>query len=88
MFVEPNAKTNSEVSALALAATNDEFMSNDDAANLLGLSPRTLERFRLEGRGPKFFKFGRVVRYRRSMTLDWAASQLRSSTSDHGLSAA
>lgn len=88
MLVEPNAKTNAEVSALALAAINDEFMSNDDAANLLGLSPRTLERFRLEGRGPKFFKFGRVVRYRRSITLDWAAAQLRTSTSDPGLAAA
>jgi predicted DNA-binding transcriptional regulator AlpA len=87
MLVEPDAKTNTEINSLALAATNDNFMSSDDAANLLGLSPRTLERFRLEGRGPKFFKFGRVVRYRRSMTLDWAAAQLRTSTSDPGLAA-
>lgn len=85
MLVEPNAKTNAEINSPALASTSNEFMSSDDAANLLGLSPRTLERFRLEGRGPKFFKFGRVVRYRRSMTLDWAVAQLRSSTSDPGL---
>jgi predicted DNA-binding transcriptional regulator AlpA len=65
--------------------SKDEFMSNDDAANLLDLSPRTLERFRLEGRGPKFFKFGRVVRYGRAEILKWAEAQLRSSTSDPGL---
>ena len=87
MLVEPNAKTNSESSALALAAVNDEFMSNDEAANLLDLSPRTLERFRLEGRGPSYFKFGRVVRYRRSTTLKWAEAQLRTSTSDPGMAA-
>ena len=66
----------------------DEFLSSDDVANFLGLSPRTLERFRLEGRGPAYFKFGRIVRYRKAETLKWAEAQLRTSTSDPGLAAA
>ena len=66
----------------------DDFMSPNDVATFLGLSPRTLERFRLEGRGPAYFKFGRIVRYRRAETLKWAEAQLRTSTSDPGLAAA
>ena len=59
-----------------------DFLSTDDVARCLGLSPRTLERFRLEGRGPSYHKFGRVVRYSRSALEEWAASQLRQSTSE------
>ena len=29
----------------------------------LGLSPRTLDRYRVTGEGPTFFKFGSRVRY-------------------------
>lgn len=59
-----------------------DFLSTDDVARHLGLSPRTLERFRLEGRGPAYHKFGRVVRYSRSALAEWAAGQLRHSTSE------
>lgn len=74
--------------AIISRVSNDDFIPSDDAAQWLGLSPRTLERFRLEGRGPAYFKFGRVVRYRRSTLLSWAEKQLRKSTSDPGLAAA
>ena len=37
----------------------------DRAAELLGgLSPRTLERWRIEGRGPAYVRVGRLIRYR------------------------
>ena len=65
----------------------DDFMSSDDVGHFFGLSPRTLERFRLEGRGPSYFKFGRIVRYRRAEVMKWAEAQLRTSTSDPGLAA-
>ena len=68
--------------------SGDDFMSSEDVAVILGLSPRTLERFRLEGRGPTYFKFGRIVRYKRSTILTWADAQLRTSTSDPGRAAA
>lgn len=42
----------------------DAIYSEPEAAALLGaLSPRTLERWRSEGRGPKHLRFGRRVRY-------------------------
>ncbi len=64
--------------------TNDAFMSQRDAAEMLGVSERTLERWRLEGTGPAFFCFGRCRRYKRSVTLAWADAQRRTSTSDNG----
>lgn len=59
-----------------------DFLSGDEAANLLNLSPRTLERFRIEGRGPAYCKFGRLVRYHRSALIEWALQQQRSSTAE------
>jgi hypothetical protein len=45
------------------------------------VSPRTMQRWRLEGVGPEFLKLGRLVRYRKSDLDRWCDAQLRSSTS-------
>lgn len=47
-------------------------------------SPRTLETWRLLGRGPRFRKVGRRVIYLRNDLLDFLDSCARSSTSDPG----
>ena len=60
------------------------FLDQRTAARFLGLSPRTLERFRLDGRGPVFRKFGRRCLYHRDDLLSWADGQRRTSTSDAG----
>ena len=60
------------------------YLSTPAAAALLGLSPRTLDRYRVNGEGPQFHKFGRRVRYARADLLAWAAGRRRSSTSDAG----
>lgn len=60
------------------------YLSQTEAARLLRLSPKTLERFRLEGRGPVFMKFGRRVMYALADLHAWAAQQRRTSTSDSG----
>jgi len=39
------------------------FLSNDEAAEFLRLSPRTLEKQRVKGGGPRFRKFGKRVIY-------------------------
>ncbi|MFZ5834713.1 MAG: helix-turn-helix transcriptional regulator [Pseudomonadota bacterium] len=57
-------------------------MPQPDAASFLGLSERTLERFRLEGTGPIFRKFGRRVLYAPDDLTAWADAQSRTSTSD------
>lgn len=51
------------------------LVSPRDAAGLLDLSPRTLERWRQTGRGPKFLRFGTRVRYRIQDIEDWISSQ-------------
>lgn len=43
-----------------------EYLTTDEAAKLLKVSPKGLEGMRCKGRGPKFVKIGGRVRYRRS----------------------
>ena len=40
-----------------------DFVDTKEAARLLSISPRTLERWRVTGEGPRFRKLGRAVRY-------------------------
>jgi predicted DNA-binding transcriptional regulator AlpA len=54
-----------------------------EAACVLRLSERTLERLRVSGLGPKFIRCGgRSVRYRQSDLDDWVTSRLVRSTSE------
>ena len=59
---------------------NAEFMDTQQAAAWLGLSPRTLEGYRVSGGGPDFHRFGNRVRYRRSDLDAWAAKRRASTT--------
>ena len=59
-----------------------EFFTTNEAASLLRLAPRTLERFRLEGTGPTFRKLGRRVLYKHCDLMTWADSRVRQSTSE------
>jgi excisionase family DNA binding protein len=43
-----------------------EYLTTREAAALLGVSVRTLEALRAEGRGPSFVRCGRAVRYPRA----------------------
>ena len=61
-----------------------EYLSTLEAASLLGVSARTLERFRVSGGGPPFCKFGHRVSYTRTDVDGWANSRRRRSTSDEG----
>lgn len=60
----------------------DVYMNTERAAALLGLSPRTLERYRWKGGGPVFHRFGNRVRYLVRDLEAWAAARRRASTSD------
>ena len=65
---------------------NDErqYLSTREAAEYLGLSPRTLDRYRVSGDGPVFHRFGGRVRYTRSDLDAWAVARRRVSTADDG----
>lgn len=51
-------------------------------ARRLGVTVRTLERWRTEGEGPPFLKVGRGVRYDEADLAAWLAERRRRSTSD------
>ncbi len=47
------------------------LLTTEQAAKRLGLSARTLERFRASGEGPEFVKMGRAVRYTVAKLNEW-----------------
>jgi excisionase family DNA binding protein len=53
------------------------FLSTEEAGVYLGLSPRTLERLRFEGRGPAYRKHGRIVVYKREALDAWSEVSAR-----------
>lgn len=60
------------------------FLRTPEAARLLGLSGRTLEKHRVYGTGPRYRKIGGRVVYALDDLKAWADQGLRSSTSDPG----
>jgi hypothetical protein len=59
------------------------YLPNIEAAKNLGQSSRTLEKFRVTGARPEFFKFGRRVLYSREDLETWAFKRKRGSISDN-----
>ena len=66
----------------AAAAQPQRYLTNDEAAEYLRLSPRTLEKQRVIGGGPRFRKFGRRVMYAVADLDAWAETRSFESTSD------
>lgn len=58
------------------------YLTNNEAADFLKLSPRTLEKQRVIGGGPRFRKFGRRVVYAFDDLVSWAEARGCDSTSD------
>jgi excisionase family DNA binding protein len=57
------------------------LLTQRQAAILLCLSERTLERMRLQGNGPQYAKVGRSVRYRECDVEAWVSARVIGSTS-------
>ncbi|MCR6700972.1 MAG: helix-turn-helix domain-containing protein [Dokdonella sp.] len=68
--------------AVAATAQPPRYLNNDEAAAYLRLSPRTLEKQRVIGGGPRFRKFGRRVMYAVADLDTWADSRSFEATSD------
>ena len=60
------------------------FLTNAEAAAFLRLSPRTLEKQRVLGGGPRFHKFGRRVLYSVRDLESWAHARSFEMTCDFG----
>ena len=69
-------------SPTAIPDNTPRFVPTALAAGYLGLSPRTLEKLRVQGGGPTYAKFGRRVVYAVEDLDRWAAERRRGSTSE------
>ena len=70
--------------AFPAAPVNPEFLTTDEAGAFLRLSPRTLEKQRVLGGGPRFRKFGARMVYAAADLRAWADSHTYGMTSDPG----
>jgi hypothetical protein len=71
-----------EIYSMAAVPQTTHYLTNDEAASFLKLSPRTLEKQRVIGGGPRFRKFGRRVVYAVADLENWANERVCDSTSD------
>lgn len=69
-------------------STMPRYLRTPEAARLLAISPRTLEKHRVFGTGPVFRKLGGRVVYAVSDLEAWAEEGARRSTSDPGTKSA
>lgn len=66
------------------AGDTPAFLTTEEAGAFLRLSPRTLEKQRVLGGGPRFRKFGARVVYAAADLRAWADSRAYGMTSDPG----
>jgi hypothetical protein len=60
------------------------LLTEKEAAERLGLKPKTLRKKRVVGGGPPYVKLGFAVRYEEDALERYAAERVRLSTSDPG----
>jgi hypothetical protein len=58
------------------------LLTQDEAAEILKLSVRTMERLRVSGTGPKYLKIRQSVRYRLSDLETFISARIVGSTSE------
>lgn len=75
--VEPGAKAEAPQTR-----SIPRYLTNSEAASYLRLSPRTLEKHRVIGGGPRFHKFGRRVMYALADLEAWAGERSFETTFD------
>ena len=82
--IPPGSSTRKREGDRRMNESNGHYMNTREAAAWLGLSPRTLDRYRVSGEGPAFHRFGSRVRYLPADLEEWASARRRVSTSDDG----
>jgi excisionase family DNA binding protein len=61
------------------------LLTEEEAAEYLRLTPRALQAWRYQGKGPRFVRISRrAIRYRRDDLEEFVEENLRHSTSDPG----
>ena len=61
-----------------------KFYNQEQLAALLGVAPKTLEKWRWKGAGPRFVKLGRRVVYNEEDVIEFVVAQTKVSTRGAG----
>ena len=68
-----------------LAPGDRRVLNENEVANRWGVSPKTLQRWRSEGRGPKYLKLSKRVSYPLDAVIDFETNALHDSTSERSV---
>ena len=75
--------TRSPVDAInGLSPGDRRVLNENELAQRWGLSPKTLQRWRSEGRGPRYLKLSKRVSYPRESVIEFERGALHDSTSE------
>ncbi len=81
--------TTTRTATASLTPDAKRYLNTDEASRILRLSPRTLERMRVEGTGPRYLKAGGGLRarvlYRPSDVDAWLEGHAFQSTSEYSV---
>jgi len=70
----------------ALPATQNDFdvlLTERQAADHISVTTRAMQKWRLNGKGPKFVRIsGRCIRYRKHDLFNWINDRIKNSTSE------
>ena len=66
------------------AAASDDYLTEEEQAAELGVSTRTLARWRAMRAGPAFTTIGKKIRYRRAWTAGWLERRARDPEAETG----
>jgi predicted DNA-binding transcriptional regulator AlpA len=61
---------------------DQRLYNSEELSDFLGSTPGTLAQWRFHGKGPRFVKIGRNVRYRASDVNAWLDAQTREQTGE------
>ena len=80
----PNPQSSRD--AVNSLSPGDRRVLNENAlAQRWGISPKTLQRWRSEGRGPKYLKLSKRVSYPLDAVIDFETNALHDSTSERSV---
>lgn len=68
-----------------LAPGDRRVLNENELAQRWGVSPKTLQRWRSEGRGPRYLKLSKRVSYPLEAILDFEYSALHESTAERAM---
>lgn len=70
------AKLAADISGGIIKMIDETILTTEQAAEMLGMSERTLENWRWKREGPSYIKLGRSIRYRKTDVENWIKANI------------